>query len=321
MHRPGIVAVGMATFRRSEYLRTLLPKVLVQHEQARELLGCDFDFRVIVVDNDPEGSGREAALSTGDPRVLYEIEPQAGISCARNRVLDMSTGVDILVFIDDDETPHHRWLGHLLSTKLEYGADAVSGPVYPVYEGPLDAWVTAGGNHQRPHRADLATGDALQRAATNNLLLDMAVVRQLGVRFDDRFRLTGGEDSFFTGQLTQRGAKLIWCAEAGVDDLVPGARANREFILRRRMGLSNAGARADLMLAQPGRARMIVRARCVCRGLAQIVKGVALATGGRATGSLARRSEGERLVFGGAGSVAAGVGISVTPYRRKPRVP
>ena len=320
MQRPGSVAVAMATFRRPDSLRELLPKVLAQAAQAQASLGWGFEFAIIVVDNDPDGSGREAALSTGDPRLRYVVEPEPGISCARNRALDLGADFDVLVFIDDDESPHPGWLGHLLAAKLQHGADAVSGPVQPVYEGALDAWVTAGDFHQRRHRAELGTGHELKRAATNNLLLDMAVVRRLGVRFDDRFRLTGGEDSFFTGQLTQRGARLIWCAEAVVDDLVPMSRANRGYILRRRMSLSNAGARVDVMLARPGLERTITRARCVARGIAQIVKGGALALGGRVRGSLGRQSEGERFVFGGAGSVAAGMGIWVSPYRRKPRV-
>lgn len=323
MRQPRLVAIGMATYKRQDNLRVLVPAILDQIDEASaalaELPGLEqpCEWVVIVADNDPTGSGREAANPTADPRVRYSIEPKPGVTSARNAVLQAAADCDVLIFIDDDELPEPGWLTHLMRTYLEYDADVVSGPVTSVFDAPLDPWVEASDAHLRLNRAHLRTGDPITRAATNNLLLDLAKVRELGLRFDERFGLTGGEDSFFTGQLHQGGARMVWCVEAVVDDLVPASRANRAYSLRRRYSLSNASARVDVLLAEPGRARLRQRGVSVARGVAQIGLGTGMAVVGRVGGSLRKRAHGERFVMGGLGSFAAGLGVSAVPYRRK----
>ncbi|WP_022910591.1 glycosyltransferase family 2 protein [Aestuariimicrobium sp. T2.26MG-19.2B] len=317
MRQPNLVAIGMATYKRQGNLRMLVPAVLQQAAEAARELDLECEWAVIVVDNDAGGSGEEAANPTGDSRVRYSIEPRPGVTSARNAVLRAASDCDVLIFIDDDELPQPQWLTHLLRTYLERDADVVSGPVQSVFEGPLDPWLEASDSHLRLHRSHLRTGDEITRAATNNLLLDMAKVRELGVGFDERFGLTGGEDSFFTGQLHKAGARMVWCAEAVVDDLVPAERANRDYNLRRRFSLSNASARVELMLADPGLDRLGTRAVCLARGVAQIGMGTTMAVSGRMGGSLRRRAHGERFVMGGLGALAAGLGVAASPYRRK----
>jgi glycosyltransferase involved in cell wall biosynthesis len=319
MERPGRVAVALVTFRRPANLPPLLPKLLDQAGQAMESLGFDFDFVIIVVDNDPLGSASKAVSEIGDDRIRYVIEPSPGVTSARNRALTAAADCDVLAFIDDDELPHPGWLAALIATGIEYDADLVGGPVESVFEGPLDPWVEASGTYLRGHRSHLATGDTIVRAATNNLLLDLNRLREFGVVFDQRFGLTGGEDSFFSGQLQQRGARMVWCAEAVVDDLVPLSRANREYNLRRRFSLSNAGGRVDVLLTE-GWPRVGARVVCAARGVAQMGMGATMAVRGRARGSLELQSQGERYVVGGLGVLAAAAGIAAMPYRRKPRV-
>lgn len=307
----------MATYKRQDNLRILVPAILEQVDAAVPELQLDCEWTVIVVDNDPAASGREAANPFGDPRVRYSVEPRPGVASARNAVLRAADDCDVLIFIDDDELPQPGWLTNLVRTHLVHDADVVSGPVTLVFEGPVDPWLEAIDSHLRLHRSHLRTGDTITRAATNNLLLDLAKVRELGLRFDERFGLTGGEDSFFTGQLHQGGARMVWCAEAVVDDLVPAERANREYNLRRRYSLSNAGARVDIMLTEPGLQRLGVRLVCFARGTAQIVKGSAMTLAGRIGGSLRQQAHGERYVMGGLGAIAAGAGVAAAPYLRK----
>jgi glycosyltransferase involved in cell wall biosynthesis len=281
------------------------------------VLGFDFEFEIIVVDNDPLGTAHAAVVQNGSACIRYAIEPAPGVTNARNRVLMEAADCDALAFIDDDEVPQSGWLGALISAALAYDADAVSGPVHSVFEGPLDPWVEASETYDRTHRSHLSTGDPISRAATNNLLLDMRQVRALGVTFDQRFGLTGGEDSFFSGQLRQRGARMIWAADAVVDDLVPMTRANRRYNLQRRFSLSNAGGRVDILLAAPGVARTLARLRGGAKGIAQVAKGSTMAIRGRLGGELRLQSQGERYVVGGFGVLAAALGIAASPYRRK----
>lgn len=313
--------VGLATFRRPALLAGLLPRLIEQIDQVLVRPDGPAEARIVVVDNDPEGSAREAAAGAGDARIQYAIEPTPGISSARNRVLDEAGSADLLILLDDDETPHENWLATLLQARQTHRADAVSGPVRAVFEGEEDPWVAASGVYRVPLRTGTPTGTVLRRAATNNLLLDLRTVRRLGLRFDPRFGLSGGEDSLFTGQLTAAGGRLIWCAEALVDDIVPAARNTRGFQLERRFAQSATTVKVDRELAG-GASRLRRGARWTVIGAAQFAKGVALTLIGRVRGDLVRTAQGEGRVAGGLGVLAGVLGISSSPYakaRRRPR--
>ena len=63
-----------------------------------------------------------------------------------------------------------------------------------IFLGPLDPWIAAGAFFDNKHKV---SGTVMPAAATNNLLLDLAVVRRHGLRFDNRFGLIGGGDERF----------------------------------------------------------------------------------------------------------------------------
>ncbi|HLR44837.1 MAG TPA: glycosyltransferase [Brevibacterium sp.] len=322
-HEPQSIVVGMATFRRPELLGSLLPQVLAQIEHLCEEWSHPLQTGVVVVDNDPAGSARETVLAIGDDRIRYAIETEPGISSARNRVLREAGDADLLVLLDDDETPHESWLLHLVNAHREHGADAVSGPVRAVFDGPEDAWVAASGTYLEPLRTGTRTGTVLRRAATNNLLLDLRTVRAMGLRFDPRFGLSGGEDSLFTGQLTGAGGRLVWCAEALVDDIVPAARNTRGFQLHRRFAQSATTVRVETMLAEGAGARLRLGVRWLVIGAGQLLKGAAQILTGRLIRSLPRTALGERRVASGLGVLAGSLGLSAKPYARarRPRGP
>lgn len=316
MRAPQSVVVGMATFRRPELLGALLPKVLEQIDAASSADGSGATYRAVVVDNDPEQSARETALSGGDARVHYAPEPRPGLSNARNRLLDEAQDADVLVLIDDDEAPRPGWLTLMLRAHLEYEADAVRGPVHSVFEGGEDPWVAASGYFLGTRHDGVPTGTVLRRAATGNILLDMETVRAFGLRFDERFGLTGGEDSLFTGQLTAAGGRIVHCAEAIVDEMVPRERNTRSFILERRRAQSATHVRVDQILAGSHRERVRGWLRWVVIGAGQVIKGAGSALIGRLTGNLRLRAQGESRVASGLGVLGGCVGMVSAPYAR-----
>ena len=311
--------VGLATYRRPGLLAGLLPRLLEQIDAAAEDLGGSARLSIVVVDNDAEGSARAVVDGVGDERIRYVIESSPGISSARNRVLDEAAGADVLVFLDDDETPHENWLVHLLRTHRERDADAVCGPVHAVFEGGEDPWVAAGGYYLGQRREGMRTGELLGRAATNNLLLDLAEVRRLGLRFDARFGLTGGEDSLFTGQLTAAGGKIVLCAEAVVDDLVPRERNQRGFNLARVRAQAGTHVRVDRELARTRGERLRGTGQWAVIGSGQVLKGGVLALSGRTAGDLRRRAQGELRVARGLGVLGGCLGVLASPYSRARR--
>ncbi len=71
-------------------------------------------IRVLVIDNDPAGSGEAVVSALDSDAVRYVHEPRPGIAAARNRALDEAASYDLLIFIDDDEWPNPTWLQSLL---------------------------------------------------------------------------------------------------------------------------------------------------------------------------------------------------------------
>ena len=238
------LTIAIPTFRRPDDLKRAIGGVLKQvaEQAAREPSGGTVsDAEVLVIDNDAQCSGRKAALAAaadagvavrasadeptaGDMNVRYVVEERPGVAAVRNRALDETTERDLLIFIDDDEEPEPGWLAALVGLWASTGCQAVAGPVIPAYEVEPEAWVRQG---EFFVRRTWPTGTVRPVAASNCLLLDLGFVRRAGLRFDEAFGATGGEDTLFTRQLCAAGGVIRWCAEARVREaqfILPGPR-------------------------------------------------------------------------------------------------
>ena len=306
------LTIAVLTFRRPRDLGEILPALAAQ---ASSIDPDVYRCRIVVVDNDPEGGARAAVTAfdaSSEETVAYENETEPGISHARNRALDVSEDQDLLVFIDDDERPSEDWLVLLLETLADANADAVVGPVISTYEVEPDPWIVAGGFFVRRR---LPTGTRLEVAATNNLLLDLATVRRLGLRFDPAFGISGGDDTMFTKQLRARGGTMVWCDEAIVFDVVPRTRTTRRWVVRRAFSSGNSASLTTLALAGHG-PRLPLRVRLTIPGLVRAAGGLARIVVGSVTRSRRHRARGVRTAARGAGMVAGAWGYSYLEYRR-----
>lgn len=312
------VVVAVLTFRRGKYL----PPLVADLEREIGLLGSSSAARVLFVDNDPEGSGRET-LSTVRTSIALDcvVEPRPGIAAARNRALTECARDDVLVFIDDDERPDRGWLRTLLTTYEQHGPAAVSGPVRTVYGGAVDPWIEAGRFVDRSHRDGQRTGDLVAEAATNNLLLDLGTLRRLGLSFDESLRLSGGEDALFTRQLTRAGGRIVWCAEAWVSDLRPGERTTRRAALRRAYSFANSATVVKVKLAGGGPTALAVRTRVLAGGLVRFAAGATSYLVGSGAGRLRWQANGARLVARGLGTMSAAVGLRHEEYAAQRAAP
>jgi len=219
-------AICIATFKRTKLLRELLggiSELTFQKVPAPEI-------QVIVADNDARGSAADVCKSVPSPwPVKYVIEPQRGISQTRNRAISEVGDVDFIAFVDDDERPDPAWLDELLWAQKEAGADAVSGPIIPSFTPDVPGWVKAGNLFNRP---DHAPGDSLDFCSTGNVLIRRAVFDRIPA-FDERFALTGGEDTHFFLRVSRAGFKIVWSPSAIVRERISVDRANLGWLLRR----------------------------------------------------------------------------------------
>ena len=312
------VRIAVLTYKRPADIEAALPRLAAQAESVQAESGPDGAVLadIVVVDNDPAGSARgfvETFAQASSVSVRYENETTPGISAARNRALATADGVDLLVFIDDDERPSDRWLAQLLQTWREHRSAAVVGPVVSEYEVEPDAWVQSGRFFDRRR---LPTGTVLDVAATNNLLLDLHQVRAMDLTFDPAFGITGGGDTMFTRTLHRRGGVLIWCDEAVVIDVVPASRVTRDWVLQRAFRSGSSWSVTSVKLAESSRDRALVKLRLTGRGAVRVLGGGARLVGGTLGRSMAQRARGQRTIARGAGMVSGAWGFVYAEYKR-----
>lgn len=296
----GGVVVAIPTFHRPAMLGALLTDLQPQ--------AAAVGARVLVIDNDPEGSGRDPAA---DHAVDYVVEPARGLAAVRNRAIAEAVDESALVFIDDDELPSAEWLATLIACWRDTGASAVSGRVETRFPADFtDPWIHAGGFFRRVRLADGANQSA---APTNNLLLDLDDIRRHGLRFDEKLGLSGGEDILFTKQLVKEGGVIVSCPSALVYDIVDPARLTRRWVLRRAYRVGITTVRTDQLV----RGGLSTRARSFTGGVGRMLIG-----GGRwAMGELVRSprhsARGARAAWRGAGMAMGSFGVDYQEYAKR----
>ncbi len=304
------VRVAVLTFHRPQQLEALLPALVAQLVDLHAGHGEPVQGDVLVVDNDPTGTARNT-VQAASGEFVYVTEAGAGIAAGRERALAESPDVDLLAFIDDDETPCPSWLQRLVRTWSQHGSAAVAGRVLPIFEIDPSPWIRAGGFFTT---RSLPTGTAVCSAATNNLLLDLKQIRQLDLHFERRLGLSSGEDTLFTRTLTRAGGRIVWCEEACVRDVVPADRVTRAWVLRRRLSHANTDTVVDLALSASPGGRAVVRLAALTSGLGLVVGGLGLAGLGSLSGSLRDQAAGMSDMARGAGRLAGAVGAHYREY-------
>lgn len=308
------LTVAIPTYLRPDQLQRCVTAVLPQTDAAvKHAIVSAAD--VLVVDNSTDGSGRAAVaelLDARSDRVRYVHEPTPGIAAARNRALAEATG-RLLAFIDDDEVPRPAWLEPLIGTWRATGATAVMGRVDAVMDGHADAWSDAGHVYGRERRA---TGTTIGVAAAGNLLLDLDAVRRLGIGFDRRFGLTGGEDTLFSRQLVAAGGTIVWCDESVADEYVPLHRFERRWMMRRFRNHGNIEVHVDTLMASTAAGRLAARLRGLANGTVRIALGSLRFAAGVLTGSQQRQARAVRTVCRGAGMFTGALGAVHEEYQR-----
>lgn len=300
------VVIAVATYRREARIAALLPHLIDQAQASAEVV------RIVVVDNDASGSARSVVSAVGSALVSYVHEPSPGIAAARNRALSEALDDDLLVFLDDDEVPQAQWLDQLVQTWLQWGPAAVAGPVVSAFEGPVDDWVAACPVFNRRR---MQTGRTVTGAGAGNLLIDLHQLRSLDLLFDDRFGLTGGEDSMLTRNLVSLGGEIRWCDEAVVHEAVPSDRATRAWALRRTVRTASTWCVITLLLAPDPAARRRIRVTTLLRALRRILVAVPRICVSRAGRDVAASAVADIEMAAGWGMIVGLFGKPLVGYR------
>jgi GT2 family glycosyltransferase len=197
------------------------------------------DVEVIVVDNDASRSAEPICRLADYPWTIhYVCEPRRGIARVRNRAIAEAQRATFLAFIDDDEAPAPQWLDELLWAQSHYHADVVSGAVLPAFSPEVSRWIKSGGFFDRPVHP---TGGVVDLCSTNNVLIRRGTLRSVP-RFEEKFDLTGGEDTHYFLRVRRLGFRMVASQEAVVYESISEGRANITWILRRAYQSGNSWA-------------------------------------------------------------------------------
>ncbi|MFC5265000.1 glycosyltransferase [Kribbella qitaiheensis] len=304
------VAIAVITFRRPSLLKCLLDSLLAQELPE----GSGYQVRIIVVDNDDEGSASEViALAAKDGRypVVAAVEPEPGIPFAREKSVRLAWDDDALIFVDDDEETPPGWLAALLDAWETTGADVVTGPVKGILPPGAPAWNRYSDVHDSTGRHQ--TGDALNKAYTNNTLVARHVYHSVTPSFHPAFRYTGSSDLHFFLRVHRAGFRIVWCEQARIHENVPPARTTLRWLIRRAFR-SGSGDTISRLLIRPGAGGYV---QVLAYSLARIVSAAGFGLGGLVLLRKAYLLKAVRRFFSGIGSLAGIVGINHDEYRER----
>ena len=231
-------------------------------EQADPGVGWD----VIVVDNDPRGSGAEAvdglrreSLEGLAPRLRVVVEPTPGSAAARNRGIDEATGA-VTVFLDDDVVPSATWLRELLAPLIAGRSDAAGGRVILDPEIRRPTWFdedTLGGYlaafDPASEERDLGAGEFVVTSnaafATEPLLSSGGFRSDLGPRAGNPMV---NDDVLLTRNFVAAGGRVRYAPAAVVVHELPAERLRPAYLLRRAyaQGRSDWRLDADVLAAR-----------------------------------------------------------------------
>ncbi len=302
-----IISVCICTQRRPRLLGKLL-------ESINELnVGSGFGLNVVTVDNDPLGSA-EVVIRRIQHRwaARYLVESKPGIAAARNAALKCSAGSDWVAFVDDDEVVTPHWLTGLLDTAVKFRADVVGGPVIPIFADGVPKWFIEGGFAQRPR---FKTGENPTWLGTGNVLISRKALLEIG-GFDERFSLTGGEDTEFFVRARRSGIKIIWCNEAVAYEHIGSDRGN----MRRQLWRAYHDAALWSVIERLHDRSLLTRVSRVLKAAAYAVEGtmalfMAIFRGRRFL------TRGLEEVCEGFGMIAGLMNLISQPYRPAPGLP
>ena len=132
-----LLTVVIATYNRCQLLPRVLSGLLDQK------INGDFDFEVLVVDNNSSDKTRQAVelfMPSFNGKLRYLLEPQKGKAFAVNRAVKEAKG-DIFVFTDDDVVLDKDWLFNIVECFKQFDCDGLGGRILPGYPPETPLWI------------------------------------------------------------------------------------------------------------------------------------------------------------------------------------
>lgn len=257
--------------------RLTISVVVCTRDRERELQRCleglrhqtYRDYEVLIVDNAPRGS--ETFEIARRRRVPYVMEPQPGLSRARNAGVRAASG-DIVAFLDDDAMPHRDWLRCLAAEFADPDVAVVTGRIREL-QTPGESRSEIGdaysldclGEERRPVGRDDPQWFEITNFGGIGQGSNMAFRRtalQSWSGFDHRLgrgsRISGSEEHYAFFSLVEQGHRVVYAPSAEVFHPFPAdLRLLRDHELRQLAAAT--GYMTFLFFEEPAHRRRLIR--------------------------------------------------------------
>ncbi len=234
------LTLAVPTHNRAATLGETLASLAALH------LPAGVEAECVVVDNN--STDRTAAVvahcAARAPFAMRRVfEPRTGSSFARNRAINEAAG-DFILFIDDDAVADPEWARAMLEAMERRELDAACGMVLPRWESAPPRWLGpslyvrfAVHDERALAGAPPATAEALRNYFSANVGFRRSCFERFG-RFREDLGVVGGnpisgEDTELFARIIARGGAMGFVPQARVFHLVPAARMNRRYLVRK----------------------------------------------------------------------------------------
>ncbi|HEY5587814.1 MAG TPA: glycosyltransferase [Candidatus Paceibacterota bacterium] len=225
------IVIGIPTYKRP----LMLKKLILSITDCNINKSLIKDINIIVVDNDIDKTAEKIVKELidrfyGIHKLNYYNYPVKGLSNVRNELFNkaLEFNPDYIVCIDDDEYPASDWLNQLLLTTTILKADITQGPVIPVFENEVSPYISNWFKYQK-----IKNHKRVKFFWTSNFIISVSFLLKHKIKFDERFNITGSEDSYFGVTALKKGAKIFWASNAIIYETIPAKRAKLKWLIKR----------------------------------------------------------------------------------------
>jgi GT2 family glycosyltransferase len=209
---------------------------------------------IVVVDSGPT-IPCEALVRRVLPAARYVVEPEPGLSRARNRGL-AAAACELVAFVDDDTAPAPDWAGRIVAPFDDTAIGCVGGTCTPAFESPRPEWLSdrllqyAGITHFGPHARPAANSSEYPFGA--NVAFRRSAVTDAGGFREELGRigssLLSGEEADLIDHVRTAGWKVWLQPDAVVSHSVSPERCLGSYYWRRLWWQGVSRARAGVSL-------------------------------------------------------------------------
>ena len=195
------------------------------------------EWELIIVDNNSDDDTRAVVERYQELcafPVLYVKERRQGISHARNRGINASTG-RFIAFTDDDVIVDRNWIGNIVRAFAEYDVQCIGGKILPVWEKPKPKWLS---KDLYGYIALLDYGDRplyMEKPLLwgANLAVKAEAFEKYGLFDTTRGRLPhklyAGEETHFLVRLLEQGEKIVYLPDVIVHHCISKKRMRKAY--------------------------------------------------------------------------------------------